>query len=177
MPHSSLIDSLFSWSCPAAIARLVIAVRVNAIDRVVFRRSRPHVGVEVLEAVEPSLADRNAASPVASVVFATETAASVFDTGPRKVLARFRHAVSGFRGEHLSFDTAAGVRGFAKVGSLHVENLSAVATTAVKRVFRAFRIAPECEHGQSSKPLASRQRRQLHRETLPFFGLNRPVWS
>lgn len=56
---------LLSHRRPAAITRIVMAVIVDPIDRMLRRRARPHVAVEPLEIIRPLMADRNASRAVA----------------------------------------------------------------------------------------------------------------
>lgn len=89
----SFISGLFRWRCPAAISRFVIAIIVNAIDGMLRRRPRSHVGVEVFKTFEPSLADVDAASPVYRKFLVLWIVAFIMQSRPSRVLGRFAHAV------------------------------------------------------------------------------------
>lgn len=86
---------LFTPGCPAAIFRLVVAVVVNSVDRVLAGRPRPHVRVEALEGVQPSLANSDSAPSVLRESRPCRPQASGLHVDPRSV---FRALGSGVRG-------------------------------------------------------------------------------
>lgn len=53
------IVTLFFGRGPAAVVGAIIAVTVNAVNRVLFRRRLPHVSDKVLDRFDPALADLN----------------------------------------------------------------------------------------------------------------------
>lgn len=81
------ISSLFDRCGPAAIRRLVVAVVVDAIDCRAFG-SRTHICEEVLEAVNPALADSNPAPAVIRVFLISRIQTSLLKTRPGVVLDR-----------------------------------------------------------------------------------------
>lgn len=87
------VSILFLASSPSAIAGLVVAVIVDAVNRVLGRRSRPHVRNKILEPV-PSLADLDSSGSVVWVVFAISVLASLNHGCPDFVGRRVRRSVS-----------------------------------------------------------------------------------
>ena len=81
-------------SCPAAIAGLVIAIVVDPIKQLA-NRLFPHVGIEVLEAMPPTIADRDASTT------------PVFELLVVGVVTALKHALPSF--VRLGFDAIAGV--------------------------------------------------------------------
>lgn len=76
VPAISILD--LSSKYPLAISRLVISVVVQAFNRMLCRRTRPHVSIEHFKGITPFLADFNssAAIVVVSVVSFIFTAAN-----------------------------------------------------------------------------------------------------
>lgn len=66
---SALVPRLLARGRPLAIARLVIAVVVDAFDRVIRGRLSPHVAFELFNVVEPRITDTNAAT---AIIFITD---------------------------------------------------------------------------------------------------------
>ena len=83
------VSGLFDRRRPAAVARLVVAVVVDAIKLVLRRRFRPHVCKKVSEAgkPEPPIANLDAASPVAVVAIVAPIETAATHGRPRLVLA------------------------------------------------------------------------------------------
>lgn len=92
----SAVANLLSRSRPAAVLRAVIAVVVNAVDRVLGTWLRPHVGKEVLKRFQPSLADCDASTAVAGEFVVVSAVASAIDRLPARMLRSPSHAVSAF---------------------------------------------------------------------------------
>src|SRR4051812_15268100 len=80
------VQCLLAIGRPAAVARLVVAVVVDAVERPV-RRPLPHVAEEVLEGI-PALADRDASPAVALVAGGVRGVAAVAHRAPRGVRPR-----------------------------------------------------------------------------------------
>ena len=78
---------LLAYRRPTAVGRFVIAVVVDAIDRVRGRRTRTHIGVESLKGIAPALTDRDATAAVIGPSFAIRIRAAVNDAIPRFVLS------------------------------------------------------------------------------------------
>jgi len=86
---SCSILSLLGSRCPSAIAGFIITVAVNSVKRITGSRSWPHVGIEVLKAVKPAVA--NFDPPTAVKMPITNSAgvvASLFHIFPSHI---FRH--------------------------------------------------------------------------------------
>lgn len=64
LPARALVAVLLVPRRPSAVTRLVVPIVILAVDRVFGRRAEPHVGQEVLEGVQPPVADANAAATV-----------------------------------------------------------------------------------------------------------------
>lgn len=71
---------------PVAIARFIIAAVVLAVDAVVFRWTRPHVGEERLEGLSPPCAHNYAASSVVFVCTMSHAFAPLNNCGPNPIL-------------------------------------------------------------------------------------------
>lgn len=82
----SSVVSLFYGSRPAAIARFVVAVYVYAVNRVLGRWSRTHVGVEVLDRVFPSVANGDPTTAIIGVVLVSGVEAPMLHQVPYCVL-------------------------------------------------------------------------------------------
>lgn len=81
----STIVRLFLHRCPAAVAGLVVAVVVLALDSQTWR-SRSHVGEKVLESavrVRPALTDADASTAVLWIVLVVRVAATCTHRAPR----------------------------------------------------------------------------------------------
>lgn len=81
---------------PAHVARLVVAVVVDAIDCVVHRRPRSDVFIEREEVISPFLAHLNAATAVVLVLACARVVAPVNHLPKDAVLTPQIHAVSAF---------------------------------------------------------------------------------
>lgn len=90
------VGGLNSGSCPAAVARLVVPVVVNSVDRVPITGSLAHVREEVLEFV-PSLADRDASPAVVVEIGIVGVAATRPHSHQSLPLDRLGTTVSAFR--------------------------------------------------------------------------------
>lgn len=89
-PH---IASLFQPSGPAAISLAVIAVHINAVNRVLWRRRQAHIRKEHLERV-PFVTNQNAPP---AVVFILSVSATMQHAAPRLEYAGLGHTVSPMR--------------------------------------------------------------------------------
>lgn len=105
----SAVCSLLLRSCPAAIVRGVRAVVVwEAIDRMVFGRTRPHIGEEVLKTVTPAIANNDPTAAIFRVILAIDVIAAILHSFPRVILRCFAKAVGSIRLYNVrSADTAA----------------------------------------------------------------------
>lgn len=101
----SPIIGLLLWSRPTAVTGFVVAVVVDAIKRMLRRRSKTHVGEEVLE-LQPPLSDLNAATAVAMVGLARYVSASLKHLRPCHMLGAATASVGSWHGG-LSFSMKA----------------------------------------------------------------------
>jgi hypothetical protein len=93
----SAIPSLYKWSCPAAISRLVVSVIVLAFDgNPATRRLGSHVTDEVAEFL-PSVTDPNSSRSIVLKLFASRIAASLLHHHPGVVFRTAFPAVLRFR--------------------------------------------------------------------------------
>jgi hypothetical protein len=100
--RSSFISGLCKNVSPPAIARFVIFIVVDAINRC-SRRSRPHVGEKRFKRVNPSLANGNPATTVPFVRCGPWIKAAGFNLSPRPIFFRWRFVCrSAVRFEHRS---------------------------------------------------------------------------
>lgn len=85
---------LLTLRCPSAVARSVVAIVVFPLQRMVWRWLQPHVYQEVLETVEPSIADLDTSSTVMRELGGVAIQAAAFHRSPATVFAGVRSAVS-----------------------------------------------------------------------------------
>jgi hypothetical protein len=81
MVHPAIVH-LLKLSSPAAVARLVVAIIVDAIKGVLLAGPRPHVIVEVLERVSPAATDLNTPPAVVGIRFVPWRRASLNHSRP-----------------------------------------------------------------------------------------------
>lgn len=118
--------------CPSAIARFVVAVRVNAINRVFHGRAFPHVRHEVLE-LHPPIANRDAPRPVVVEAGSLSVKASVFHGLPRAIgfirwLAELREAMLR---DCFELETSAGTM----IATNHVVHMGDSESAAIASIF------------------------------------------
>ena len=87
------VVALLLTAGPSAVSRLVVAVIVDAVNRVAGR-ARPHVGEEILEARKPTVTDCDSARSVKGVVVISRIEASLPDVVVDPVFGRSGRAVS-----------------------------------------------------------------------------------
>lgn len=87
------IGNLLAARCPTAVARLVRAIVIDPIDRMLGARLRPHVRKERGETVAPSLADCDPAPAVVRILRRVRVQAAALHRSPRSVLRRQRARV------------------------------------------------------------------------------------
>ena len=88
----STVVRLFRWRSPPAVFRRVIPIVVYSVNRCPCRLV-PHVRVEAIKGVAPSLADRNTPSAIARVVSLVGVCASLNDVLPGSMLPRIKQSV------------------------------------------------------------------------------------
>lgn len=96
----SLVPALFSCGCPSAVARLVIAVYINAIKGVLGGWPWTHIGFEIRKPIssKPSVANGNSTTAVAWVCCTFSVEAPVFHPRPAPILKTTNSTVSSFFG-------------------------------------------------------------------------------
>jgi hypothetical protein len=87
------IAGLFFWRGPSTVARLVIPVVVDAIDRVLTRRFRTHVSVEGREVIQPTVANPDSSAAVIGPLRGSRVQATALHRIPRSVFGRLLHPV------------------------------------------------------------------------------------
>jgi hypothetical protein len=87
------VMDLFRRSSPADIARFVVSIVVDAIDRVVGSWGITHVNVESAKVIYPRLEDRDASASVTAPTLIIWAEAAIFHGPPSVVNLRANHAV------------------------------------------------------------------------------------
>lgn len=156
-PIAAHVPLLFANRRPPAIPRLIISVVVRiAVNGMFWRRSRTHVGVEVLE-LAPAFTDCNSASAVAAPSRPVRVAASLPHTRPRSIFRRLGHSVScrqsnkccsrHFRGKAPARFNGAG----AQITASNLRRLAAVANASPE--ICAAKRAEQANNQEPAKPL------------------------
>jgi len=78
---------------PAAVLRRVWSVIIDALDGCASVWFWSHIGQEVLERIEPSVAERNASGSIAAVIWMSRVVATTLSVLPRQVFRRSGHAM------------------------------------------------------------------------------------
>jgi len=90
----ALVVAIISVCNPAAIARFVVAIVVDAVY-LVFSRTFTYIGKKVLKRRLPSVAHLNTSASVVLPAVDLRVAASLLDVQPNTVSAGFRHSMLG----------------------------------------------------------------------------------
>lgn len=142
---------------PFAVAGLVIAVVVKALNRHSFR-TRPHVGVEVLERVTPTIANGDSTRPVTKIGVAVLVVASLKQRAIDAILGRPCAAMRALTRASASLTKAA-----AAFGATYQESVfgrdRGIATVAQARKIKGVPALMDGLNNQSSKPLANERAR------------------
>ena len=149
LSDSGLVVVLLDPRRPFAVARLVMAFAVDALQSVLGRRSPPHVGNEVGKGVEPTVANVDSTASVARM---RTDAASLPHCSPNAPFGRIAHAVRSVkRASLVALKTAAafGVTAVQFIGR-HVARFSALAS-ANPLADMAARIRGSLNGNQASK--------------------------
>ncbi len=173
-----LVVGLSQSTCPAAIRLRVVAIAVDAIERMLRGWSERHVREEYIERRAPLAADLDPSTSIDRVGFYALVLAPKNHMAPSSILRRVRHAV----GECACHESAVAAHSFGGSGSAqtsarsneakpqmttaHVFNLSAVAA-AHSDAMRGR--AGNVEHSQSAEAVADRER-GWHTATLSSSG-------
>lgn len=83
---------------PSAVLWRVWPIVVDALNRVLWRWSLPHVGVEVLKGIEPAFTHDNASPAVTRIRRDVGISATRLDVRPTAILRSVDHAVCGIGG-------------------------------------------------------------------------------
>lgn len=170
---AALVSPLLSLRGPSDIPSFVIPVDVNPVNRVSGCRSRPHVGVELLER-RPFWTDRDPAPAVVSEADVVRITAPIAHVDPRGVLRSVATAVCGLPiscslCSLLAVETPARFRVVCtKTNAGDRESGPAIAPAdpshvAARVAFWIFR-----ENHQAAKPLAGGHARLLWHRDLPL---------
>lgn len=85
----SPVSRLLDLRRPAHVSGRVRAVVVDAVDRMFWRRSRPHVSKECLEGLSPPLTDGDASAAIERITLGSGITASVQHPLPNSVFGNF----------------------------------------------------------------------------------------
>lgn len=151
----ALVVGLFQSCRPVAVFGRIRAVIVAAFDGVMWRRYRPHVCIERLKAMIPSVADSDASASVPRICPAARIQASRMNTSPDPVFITSTQAVGA---TVVATSTAAG-RGVAttKVGCPDNTFTAALAQTAIVSASRFNDNGEAAEYVASVKWLGTRK--------------------
>ena len=89
----SAVIALLCNRCPAAVVWLIVTVVIDAVKRVLLARARPHVFVESLERITPTMTNLDTAAAVVGIVLITRPGASLDHRVPGLVFWRVPHSV------------------------------------------------------------------------------------
>lgn len=126
------VQRLLPWRGPSAVARFIVAIVVDAINRVLGRRLRSHVLVEVEKGVAPAIADGDATSAPFAKTRVLGIGASLNQTRPGAMLSSVIQSV-GF----VITTSARLMAAIAKPCSSRIHFVSALAVAAPVRIFTA----------------------------------------
>lgn len=166
--RSSLIDSLFCRRGPSAVTRFVVAIVVHAINRMFGARTWPHVCVEGLKRVQPSLTDRDTATSVPMKIEPRGSRTAIDHVGPCEELGGIRHAVCGRSLLQLFHSNTSTRVGSGQISKLNHLGFTAIASTQAGRVPCVGSV--DLKDGQSPVFLSVFPR-FLHNMHLPYFAL------
>lgn len=89
----SFVVSLLKAISPPAIIWRIVSIIVNALNRMTRRWSLPHVGVKILEGIDPAVAHGYTTTAVSWICRNVRVCTSRFYVRPTSVLRRLYHAV------------------------------------------------------------------------------------
>jgi len=149
-----LIARLLLSCRPSTIARLIVALVVDAVEGMFGRRARAQIGVEIRKRFAPASAYVDAASAVSVPPIQERVAASASHLLPRFVLGRGAHAMSlrRFRGPFSLKTAATAVSVRSEVSQLSLTEIAAGAPTEPVALLAGRR--HEMENRQPSKALS-----------------------
>ena len=162
--RASLIKALLLRRGPSAIARFVITIGVDAINRVLAGWARPHVGVEGGERFQPADADTHSTPAVPRKVLARDARAAVDQTSPRAEFHRGRQAMRGFRAQHVSLDTPT------RVGASEIVDLNGLLGAARAADQRTRMLAVRFVSNNRQSTVRRTNGASWHGHILPYFA-------
>lgn len=128
----SAVAGLFPGRAPSAILWRVITVCVDAVQRVIRRGARPHVGEKRFKGSRPSVTDGNSSCPVILVAVHARVKASSFHCSPYAVFGAVSQIMSAPHIAHaFTSKTTAGFRAFAHVMDWNRDFCAAIAAANV----------------------------------------------
>lgn len=131
---SAAVLTLQKFCRPATVARFVIAVVVDAVERMFRRRRFAHVGVEGFERIKPAVANYNASRSVITVCRGSGIKASLPHILPDDVRSRFLKSLAVRSAVPATIASATAVHPRGKPGPSYNELLAAVAKAPPHRV-------------------------------------------
>src|SRR4030095_6319663 len=147
------VASLSQYVSPPTIARFLIAIIIDAVDRIFLGRSLAHISNKVFKLI-PTVTNLNAATAVVSVILAIRIGATVSQPAPDFKFRRPTLSVSFKLDSHefiIQTSTTSSMTGPKSIGS-DGDRLSAITSTNPKP-FDAIRIR-ECNHSKTTESLA-----------------------
>ena len=151
-PVRAGIPGLFLLGRPSAVLRLIVSVIINAVNAMLGRRPRAHVGEERLERISPALADADTAMAVPLVRRVVGVITAAFHPCPRAVLwtrpATRRMTVAG---AHVSVEASTTAAHACLEALVEDKSLGAAGTAAEPLRTVAVRHAGISEHCPPSK--------------------------
>lgn len=160
-PGAALVFALCSGSRPAAIRRFVMAVVVDTVDRMLWRRPWPHIREKIRERRAPAIAYTDATRTVALKVFSAREQTPCFHQSPDEIFWCSRSAVRREScADDLFVQATARQRASAfEVIPMRLGDMSAVALAPHTRIAP---LRPEKRDDcQSSEPIAGLRLRLL----------------
>ncbi len=108
---------------PSAVVKFVVAIVINAVNRVLWSWSRPHIIKKRLKRVSPLVAHRDASPAIMTISGVVRVATSKFHALPGTILVR---AISSVGSNLISVQASTATSMAAcKPGGLHRDNVSA----------------------------------------------------
>lgn len=106
----SAVGGLFNRGCPTTVLRFVIAVIVDAVNRMPRGGPLPHIGKECLKRFAPTHAHCNSATSPKMKFALSWVMASFFDASPYFIFTGMGHPMSMWRARSFSFPASTGFR-------------------------------------------------------------------
>jgi hypothetical protein len=152
----SCIIALFTFCNPATILFRIWAIIVDAIQRMLWGRAWPHVGVELSKRLTPCGTNGNPPSPVMFKVFPGRHIASLFHVGPDTVFGKAPHAMSASPGHTEIFHQASTTASVTSSQAMGFGNESGSAFTPTQPVCSFFSFGSPRKNSQASIGMAGK---------------------